>query len=289
MESMLLVDENPELLYTGAAWTEGPVWLPRSRSVRFSDIPNSRILDYSTDTGETVVHSQPAEWTNGRTLDLHGRVVECSHGLRAVQREDDEGVTTLVDRWEGGRFNSPNDVVVDSRGVIWFTDPPYGLKPDGREGRPGEQDYDGCFVFRFDPASGDIDAVITDMVYPNGLAFSADERLLYVADTGDGREDGIRVYEVDAATGATTNGRRFIDAASAHVDGLRVDRLGRLWVSAGEGIEVLAPDGERLLRVELPERVSNLCFGGEDGTELFVTASSSLWRLRTTTRSATGR
>lgn len=270
-----------EKLWTGGEWLEGPVWLPASQSVRFSDIPNNRILEFDRPSGETRVHRENVEYTNGRILDLEGHVVQCSHGRRAVEREVDGAVEVLVDRWGGGRFNSPNDVVVASDGAIWFTDPPYGIQESGREGHPGVEEYGGCFVFRLDPATGVAEPVITDLAHPNGLAFSPDEQLLYVTDTGlEGDAGHIRVYRVD-----TGEGRLFVESAGT-ADGLRVDIAGRVWTSSGDAVQVFAPDGSLLLDIPVPEVVSNVCFGGPDGTELYLTASSSLYRIRTTVAAA---
>ncbi len=264
---------TPEKLWTGGEWLEGPVWLEGQRAVRFSDIPNDRILQFDVDTGETHVYAEHVEFTNGRTTDLDGAVVQCSHGLRRVERDVDGVVTPLVERWAGGRFNSPNDVVVASDGAVWFTDPPYGLHESGREGHPGIQDYDGCYVFRF--ADGVAEPVITDMVHPNGLAFSPDESLLYVADTGvvwdDAAPRHIRVYDT-----TTLLGRLFVQPSGV-ADGLRVDADGNVWTSSSDAIEVFSPAAELLRTIPMPERVSNLCFGDGD---LYVTASTSLYRIR---------
>ncbi|MCU1559775.1 SMP-30/gluconolactonase/LRE family protein [Mycetocola sp.] len=270
-----------EKLWTGGEWLEGPVWVPGTRSVRFSDIPNNRILEFDRATGDTHVYRDDVEYTNGRTLDLDGRVVQCSHGRRAIEREVDGAVEVLVERWEGGRLNSPNDVIVASDGAIWFTDPPYGIQESGREGHPGVEEYGGCFVFRLDPASGIASPVITDLAHPNGLAFSPDEQLLYVTDTGlEGDAGHIRVYQ-----SGTGEGRAFATPPGT-ADGLRIDAAGRVWTSAGEAVQVFSPDGELLLDLPVPEVVSNLCFGGPDGTELYLTASSSLYRVGTTTTAA---
>ncbi|PWC06414.1 SMP-30/gluconolactonase/LRE family protein [Mycetocola zhujimingii] len=277
-----LIAGELEKLWTGGEWLEGPLWLPGSESVRFSDIPNNRILEFDRATGETRVHRDDVEYTNGRTLDLEGRVVQCSHGRRAVEREVDGEVEVLVDRWAGGRFNSPNDVVVASDGTIWFTDPPYGIQESGREGHPGVEEYGGCFVFRFDPATGVATPVITDMVHPNGLAFSLDEKLLYVADTGGESVRHIRVYDV-----ATGEGRVFVHP-SGTPDGFRVDAEGRVWTSSSDAVQVFSSSGELELNIPVPEVASNVCFGGPDGSELYITASTSLYRIRTTVTSAVG-
>ena len=266
-----------ELVWSGAAWAEGPVWLPARRALRFSDIPNNRILDYFPDSQEIAVHNPAAGYVNGRTLDLQGRVVQCSNQERRIERDHDGSVSVVVDRFEGRRFNSPNDVVVASDGSIWFTDPPYGL---GR-GNDGVKEYEGCFVFRYDEGTGELRAVITDMVYPNGLAFSPDESLLYVADTGSDRDadtrDVIRVYDV--ADGACSNGRDLVDPG--HADGFRIDVEGRIWTSAHNALAVLAPTGDELLRVHVPEVVTNAAFG-EPG-DLYVTSETGLYRLQTST------
>lgn len=268
--------EEPELLWTGGAWLEGPTWVPSLGQVLFSDIPNDRVMAFEPVSGSVSVHRADAEFANGRTLDREGRVVQASHGRRAVEREDDGVLETLVDQWAGGRFNSPNDLVVASDGSVFFTDPPYGLHESGREGHPGEQDYDGCFVFRWDGDSAT--PVITDMVHPNGLAFSPDESLLYVADTGffwvEGGPRHIRVYDTE-----TWQGRLFAQP-SGIADGLRVDAGGRVWTSSSAAIQVFSPDGVELAAFPFPERVSNLCFGGPDGRDLYVTASTSLYRAR---------
>jgi gluconolactonase len=271
-----------EQLHTGSEWTEGPLWLPDTRSVRWSDIPNDRILEFDSQSGQTRVHRVGVEFTNGRTLDRSGAVVQCCHGRRTIEREIDGRPVTLAGGWEGGRFNSPNDIVVAADGTIWFTDPPYGILSD-HEGHAAPQEYDGCFVFRFDEVTGEVRPVVTDMVHPNGLAFSPDESLLYVSDTAEA-EHWIRVYDV--VDGECRNGRLFAVIEPPAPDGFRVDELGRIWTSSGDSVQVLDPDGTVVGRIPVPERVSNVCFGGEDGRDLYITATSSLYRIRVTVRSA---
>ncbi|GAB3601565.1 SMP-30/gluconolactonase/LRE family protein [Microbacterium tumbae] len=289
-ETALLADgASVEHLASGAAWSEGPVWLPSTRRVRWSDIPRSRILEWDAGTGETSVVREHAEYPNGRTLDLEGRIVQCSHGRRAIERETPDGPEIVVDRWSGGRFHSPNDVVVASDGAIWFTDPPYGLHPNGREGRPAPREYEGCFVFRVDPRSGVAEPVITTMVEPNGLAFSPDERTLYVADTGffGGAPEAKHILAFDVeGLGPAARGTTFARVPVGAADGFRVDEQGRVWTSAGDGVYVYAPDGTLVGGIPAPERISNVCFGGDDGTTLFLTAAGGLYGVRTTTRQA---
>jgi gluconolactonase len=288
MSSLLAPDASLERLYTGTVWAEGPAWLPDSRALRWSDIPNNRIMQYYADDGRTVVYRADIEFTNGRTLDLDGAVVQCSHGKRAVERDAGGEVTVLVNRWEGRRLNSPNDVVVAADGAIWFTDPPYGILSD-YEGHAADPEYGGdCYVFRFDERSSELTPVITDMFDPNGLAFSPDERILYVSDTAWGRDNSrprhIRAYDV--VDGACVNGRVFTEIDEGVPDGFRVDEAGRVWSSSGDGVRVFTPDGELVLHVPVPETVANVCFGGPDGHDLYIAATSSLYRIKTTTRTA---
>jgi gluconolactonase len=274
-----------------ATWSEGPVYLPGRDVVIWSDIPGDRILRWEAATGEVAVEQDGVEFTNGRTLDLQGRVVACSHGRRGVQRTEPDGDThLLVDRWAGARFNAPNDVVVKSDGTIWFTDPAYGIiVPE--EGHPGEREYGDHWVFRFDPATGELTPVVLDVEEPNGLAFSPDESLLYVSDTAavlgrwGGRNHHLRVYDVCDGRVAK-NGRLFAEVSPGVPDGFRVDVHGNVWTSSLDSVQVFAPDGHRLGKVPVPERVGNLCFGGPDRDVLFVAATSALYRLPTRTRGA---
>ena len=287
-----------ERLGTASTWAEGPVWLPQEQALLFSDIPGDRILRWD-EAGGLRVDRDGVEFTNGRTLDRQGRVVACSHGRRAVERTEADGSTTvLVDSYAGVRLNSPNDVVVASDGAVWFTDPPYGISVEV-EGHEGFREYGDNFVFRFEEATGELRVVVTDVEEPNGLAFSPDESLLYVADTsaaptpGGGSNRLIRVYDVRTGTAGgrgpqarpggpvAKNGRVFAVMDRGLADGFRVDTEGNVWTSNGDAITVLAPDGTRLLEVVVGEVVANLCFGGPDGSDVYVAASSSCYRLRT--------
>lgn len=274
-------------LYTGAAWGEGPVWLPGERQVRWSDIPNDRILAYDVGTGETWVYQEGVEFTNGRTLDLDGHVVQCSHGRRRIERDAEGIVTPVVDGWAGHRLNSPNDVIVASDGAIWFTDPPYGIIST-REGHVADQEYDGCYVFRYDESNDHLTSVVTDMVHPNGLAMSPREDVLYVSDTGWLRDPTaprhVRAYDV--RDGQCVNGRVLAEVRPGVCDGFRVDEEGRLWCSSENAVQVYSPQGRPLGRCPVPEKVGNLCFGGPEGTDLYVVASTSLYHLPTVTRDA---
>ena len=274
---------------TGATWSEGPVWLADRGVVRWSDIPGNRILEVDPRDGQLIVHRTDVEFTNGRTLDLDGSVIQCSHGRRSIEREVDGVVTTLVDRFNGARLNSPNDVIVASDGAIWFTDPPYGII-QAHEGHVGEREYGGHYVFRFDPSTGEIAAMVTDMDEPNGLAFSPDESILYVADSaavlrgGDG-DHHIVAYDVNDDW--TCGNRRIFAVIEPGVpDGFRVDIEGRVWTSSAGAVQVFTPEGERIATIPVPEGVANLCFGGEDGSTLFIAAGTSIYSIPTLTRQA---
>jgi gluconolactonase len=297
-----------ELLSQISTWAEGPLWIPESQTVRWSDIKGNRILQWSWATGETSVYSFPAEFTNGRTLDLDGSVVQCSHGHRRVERDRDGVVTPIVDSWQGRRLNSPNDIVVTRDGAIWFTDPDYGIT-EPLEGHPGELEYGDHWVFRVDSAAAtpetDPVPIVLDAERPNGLAFSPDESVLYVADSGVTAQR-IVAYDVTLASGAgtgtgtdagTSTGagagaysvgapRLFATPRPGTPDGIRVDVAGNVWSSCGSGVKVYDPEGTLLGSIDVPEVTANLCFGGPDGTTLFMTATTGLYRIPTLTRDA---
>ncbi len=284
--SLLAPGAALERLTTGATWAEGPLWLPESRQLRFSDVRTNRILQWDYASGQASVFREDAEYANGRTLDRSGNVVQCSQGRRGLELEGARGPRVLVDRWEGGRFNSPNDVAVARDGSIWFTDPPYGLQPGGEEGYPGPQDYEGCFVFRHVPETGETTPMVTSVVHPNGIGFSLDEETLYVSDTGyDAGHLAACHILAFRLRDMTVEGPGTVFAAPPNgaSDGFALDREGRLWTSAGDGVYVYDPDGGLLEKVPVPETVSNVCFGGDDGNELFITATTSLYRIRTLT------
>lgn len=291
LSGLLATGAELERVATGCTWSEGPVWLAEPGVVRWSDIPGDRIMQFDPATGRTAVHRSGVEFTNGRALDpVGGGVVQCSHGRRAVEREVDGSVEVLVDSWNGARLNSPNDVVVRSDGTIWFTDPPYGITVEG-EGHPGEREYGDHFVFRFDPTTKDLRVVIADVEEPNGLAFSPDEQILYVSDTSAARRtDGtgnhhIRAYDV-RADDTVKNGRTFAVIERGLSDGFRVDVAGHVWTSSLDAVLVFGPAGDRLGAIGVPEVIGNLCFGGPDGHDLYVAASTSLYRIATTTYGA---
>jgi gluconolactonase len=269
-------------LWTGGRWLEGPAWFAPGRFLVWSDIPNNRMMRFDETSGSVSVFRQPSNNSNGNTVDNQGRLVTCEHLTRRVTRTDFDGtVQVIADRFQGKRFNSPNDVVVKSDGSIWFTDPSYGIMHD-YEGEYGEEEMGGCHVYRVDPLSGDVFKVAGDFEKPNGLAFSPDERLLYVADTGASHlENGprhIRRFSV-SEEGTLSGGEVFATCTSGLFDGFRIDRTGRIWASAQDGVHCYDPDGTLIGKIRIPEIVSNLTFGGARRNRLFITATSSLYAV----------
>ncbi|MGV2126354.1 SMP-30/gluconolactonase/LRE family protein [Agrobacterium vitis] len=265
-------------LATGFDWVEGPVWFGDLDCLLFSDIPNNRILRWTPD-GSLTTFRAPSNFANGHTRDRQGRLVSCEHGTRRVTRTEYDGtITVIADSFEGRRLNSPNDVVVASDGAIWFSDPHYGIASD-YEGTKSEQELP-CNVYRVDP-SGAISAVLTDFNGPNGLAFSPDEKRLYVADTGrmhSSDPQHIRVFDVGDGW-KLTGGDVFHVIDKGCADGMRLDSDGNLWSSAADGVHCIAPDGHLMGKILVPETVSNLCFGGRGKHRLFITATTSLYAI----------
>jgi gluconolactonase len=268
-------DAWTERLFTGGRWLEGPTYFPAGRYLVFSDIPNDRLLRWDETSNIVSVFRAPANFANGHTRDRSGRLVSCEQGERRVVRTEHDGrVHVLADRYAGRRLNSPNDIVERSDGSLWFTDPSYGIDSD-YEGHHAVPEQDGCFVYRLDPHTGALTVVADDLVRPNGLAFSADETRLYIADT---RERHIRVFGV-TETGLS-GGDVLCACASGSFDGLRIDDQGRIWAAAHDGVHCISPEGELLGRLLLPEVVSNLTFGGSQRNQLFITATSTLYSVR---------
>ncbi|MGJ4931150.1 SMP-30/gluconolactonase/LRE family protein [Bradyrhizobium sp. HKCCYLS2038] len=272
-----------EKLWTGCRWAEGPVYVPAAKSLLWSDIPNDRLMRFDETDGSVSVFETPCGYHNGHTRDALGRVIACEHGGRRISRlEHDGSWTGLVDRVDGKKFNSPNDAVVKSDGTIWFSDPTYGIDT-AYEGHAATSEIGASNVYRFDPASGAVAAVVTDMVKPNGLAFSPDERLLYVADTGATHVPGlpavIRAYDVAAGGAEVGNGRVFATSPAGFFDGFRVDRNGNIWTSTGDAVAIYAPDGALIGRIPVPEIVANVTFGGPKRNRLYITAQTSLYSI----------
>ena len=275
-----------ERIATECRWAEGPVWLGDTRSLVWSDIPNNRMLRWDEETGATSVFRKPSNYANGHTRDRQGRIVSCEHGGRRISRTEHDGtVTTVADSFQGKRLNSPNDLVVKSDGSIWFTDPTFGILGwyEGAKATPESS----MNVYRVD-ASRAIELAIEGINQPNGLAFSPDEKILYVVES---RSDPRKILAYDIVDGRkAVNGRVFIDAGPGTPDGFRVDVDGNLWCGWGmgeaglDGVHVFNPDGKRIGRIDLPERCANLCFGGVHRNRLFMAASTSVYSLYVNTQ-----
>ena len=277
----VIPNTHVERLWTGARWSEGPVWFAAARFLVWSDIPNNRMMRWDETNGNVGVFRQPSNNANGNTLDRQGRLVTCEHLTRRVTRTEHDGsITVLADSFEGKRLNSPNDVVVKSDGSIWFTDPPYGILSD-YEGRRAESEIGACHLYRISPKGG-IDIASDAYVKPNGLAFSPDEKILYVSDTGATHKEGgpkdIRWHRV-GDNGRLSSTRKFATCKNGLFDGFRVDTEGRIWASAGDGVHCHTAEGELIGKILVPETVANVCFGGERLNRLFICGTTSLYSI----------
>ena len=273
----------PEELYSGGLFTEGPAYFPAGKYLLFTDIPNDRILRFDEVTGTTAVFRQDCGHPNGQTVDIQGRLISCEHRYRQVSRTEHDGsVVTIADTWNGKHLNSPNDVVVTSDGAIWFTDPTYGIMHD-LDGIKAHSEIGACHVYRVDPITAKVEAKITDMVLPNGLAFSKDESTLYVVDSGRSDfADGpahLRAFKVDT-NHKISGGAVLIDCPVGIFDGLRLDSDDRIWITTGDGVYCYTPEGALLGKILLGKVAGNLTFAGPKRNTMYVCASNSLYRIR---------
>lgn len=275
-----LIDKDARLvkLGDGMKFTEGPVWLDRDGGMLvFSDIPADTLFQW-TEKGGIKPFRQPSRKANGNTTDRKERIlVTCEHGSRTVTLTDSEGkVSVQAETYKNARLNSPNDAVIKRDGTIWFTDPDYGIERPQRE-------QDANYVFRLDPKTREIAPVVSDFDKPNGLCFSPDEKRLYVADSGQPKY--IRVFDVDWDN-TLSNGRVFCKIDKGGPDGIRTDRDGRVWSSAGDGVHIFDKTGQLIGKILVPEAPANLCFGGKSGRTLFITARTSLYSIETKVKGA---
>ncbi len=275
-----------ERLWTGARWSEGPAWFAAGRYLVWSDIPNNRMMRLVEPSHEVSVFRENSNNSNGNTVDFSGRLITCEHLTRRVTMTNHDGrIVVLAAQYQGKRFNSPNDAVVKSDGSVWFTDPAYGIDAD-YEGDKQDQEIGGCYVYRIDPNTIEVTAVVTDMVRPNGLAFSPDEKYLYIADTGKTHVDGgpkhIRKFTVSADGKSLSGGEGvFADCREGLFDGFRVDTDGRIWTSAGDGVYVYDNEGTLLGKILIPETVGNLTFGGTKRNRLYICGTTSIYSFFT--------
>jgi gluconolactonase len=250
----------------GMKFIEGPVWVPIAKKLVFSDIPNSLLMEWTAEGG--VKTYRKVEATNGNHLDAEGRIISCQHAGRNIVREEKDGkITVIVDAHADKKLNSPNDLAIKSDGSLYFTDPPYGLP----KGAPKEQE--GNFVYRFDPKDRSVKIVNREFDMPNGIVFSPDEKRLYIADSGKGARVGA--FEVKA-DGTLSAALWWTEGGS---DGIKVDVLGNLYTTAGDGVRIYSPEGKKIATISVPEHPANLTFGGEDRKTLFITARTSLYSV----------
>jgi gluconolactonase len=279
-----------ERLATGFRWAEGPVWFGDGRYLLWSDIPNNRIMRWDEETGTATVFRKPSNHANGNTRDRQGRLVTCEHeGRRVTRTEYDGSITVILDRFEGKRLNSPNDVVVKSDDSIWFTDPPFGILGNYEgERAPPELPTN---VYRVDGRTGAATVVTGDINGPNGLCFSPGEGKLYIVESR-ARPRLISVFDVVDGI-RLANRRVFIDAGEGTPDGFRCDVEGNLWCGWGmtpglNGVAVFATDATMIGHIALPERCANLCFGGRKRNRLFMAASQSIFAVYVNTQGVAG-
>jgi gluconolactonase len=287
-----IFNASVERLVSDCRWCEGPVWFGDGRYLLWSDIPNNRILKWEEETGVVSVFRRPSAHSNGNTRDRQGRLVTCEHaGRRVTRTEYDGSITVILDRFEGKPLNSPNDVVVKSDNSIWFTDPPFGITGN-YEGYAAAQELPQ-HVYRVDAVTGRASVVADDLAGPNGLAFSPDERKLYIVESRGEPNRRIRAFDVVDGV-RLSNGQVFVDASPGTPDGFRCDVDGNLWCGWGmgskelDGVTIFSPQGQLIGRIRLPERCANVCFGGAQRNRLFMAASHSVYALYVNTQGAIG-
>ena len=283
--AMVLGNALLETLGDGFAWLEGPAWFADHDCLYVSDLPNDRLLRWSEGGGISVFRS-PAGFLNGHARDRQGRLLGCSHRDRCVTRTELDGsVTVLASHYQGTRLNSPNDIVCRSDGTIWFSDPPYGIQTDYEGGKQAQELPPT--LYRLDPRDGSLTVAADDVEGPNGLAFSPDERILYVAETGNqfaaAPRRFIRRFAV-GDDGGLSGGEPFHTVEPGYADGFRVDEDGNLWTGAADGVHCIASDGTLLGKILTPAPVANLCFGGRHRSRLFLCASHALMAIYTNVR-----
>jgi gluconolactonase len=282
-ERLVFGNAHLEKLYTGSRWAEGPAYFAAGKYLVWSDIPNDRVMRFDETDASVSVFTAPCMNQNGHFVDREGRLVSCEHRGRCVSRiEHDGSRTVLADNFHGKRLNSPNDLVVKSDGSIWFSDPTYGID-SYYEGDAAPSEIGASNVYRLDHLTGELTAVATDFVKPNGLAFSPDEKWLYIADTGTTHvKNGprhIRVAEVSGHGRTLGSARLFATCTVGLFDGFRLDAAGNVWASAGDGVHVYAPDGGMIGKIIVPEVVANLCFGGPRRNRLYICGTTSLYAI----------
>ena len=291
LKNLIPESNDLEKLYTGTIWAEGPVWLESERLIAWSDVKSNKMLSHNIDTSEVIDYRNPSDFNNGNCTDNEGRIIRCQHGLRRVIREEKNGeITVIADNYNDKKLNSPNDVAVSKLGNVWFTDPPYGILTD-QEGHKSISEQDGNHLFMVGPGLK-IKKINAKFDKPNGLAFSPNGKYLYVADSGAAnpgnfdlsRPHNIQVFELDDDENIISN-KIFAEINDGFPDGMTVDVNGNLFVCDpnGEKIHIFESSSNYIGNINIPERVANCTFGGENKTDLYITASTSLFRIKTLT------
>ncbi len=290
-DKYMIFSAGVERLATGGRWSEGPVWFGDGRYLLWSDTAENAIMRWDETTGIASPWRKPSNHSNGNTRDRQGRLVTCEHLTRRITRTEHDGtITVLMDRYEGKRLNSPNDIVVKSDGTIWFSDPTFGIRGN-YEGDKAESELP-TNLYRYDPARNIATIMSAEIDMPNGLAFSPDERVLYVVESG-ARPRRIRAFDV-AEDGTLSRDRIFVQCEEGQSpDGFRVDTDGNVWGGWGtgpdlDGVVCWAPDGTPIGRIHLPERCANVCFGGVKRNRLFMAASRSIYAVYLNTQGVKG-
>ena len=285
LSAMLDPAARVETLYDEGEWCEGPVWVPALGGLVFSDVRRNRMMLIRED-GRAEVFREPSNNANGNTLDAEGRLITCEHRTsRVVRRETDGAITVLAERYDGGRLNSPNDAVVARDGAIWFTDPTYGID-QAEEGIPRPSEQKGRFVFRRAP-DGSLTVATGRFVQPNGLAFSPDERILYVSESGTREGVAGQIRAFDVSDGQLSNERVFATVSKGVPDGLKVDTGGRVYAGTGDGVRIWSADGRLVGHIPTEGPCANIAFGGPDGRRLFLCAGKRVLAVETKVRGAT--
>ena len=292
LKNLIPESNDLEKLYSGTIWAEGPVWLESERLIAWSDVKSNKMLSYNIDTSEVVDYRNPSDFNNGNCTDNEGRIIRCQHGLRRVIREEKNGeITVIADNYNDKKLNSPNDVAVSKLDNVWLTDPPYGILTD-QEGHKSISEQDGNHLFMVGPGLK-IKKINAKFDKPNGLAFSPNGKYLYVADSGAAnpgnfdlsRPHNIQVFELDDDENIISN-KIFAEINNGFPDGMTVDVNGNLFVCDpnGKKIHIFEASSNYIGNINIPERVANCTFGGENKSDLYITASTSLYRLKTLTR-----
>ncbi|MBA4715214.1 MAG: SMP-30/gluconolactonase/LRE family protein [Chloroflexi bacterium] len=280
-----------EKIYSGTIWAEGPVWIKDKNLIVWSDVKSNKMLSYDAETGVVSDFRNPSEFNNGNCTDISGRLISCQHGKRRVVRQEKNGeLSVIADNYNYKKLNSPNDVAVSKSGNIWFTDPPYGILTN-QEGHKSESEQDGNHLYRVDQKLN-IKKIDAKFDKPNGLVFSPDGKILYVADSGAAepgnfnlsRPHNIQKFILDNEENVLTK-EIFVEIENGFPDGMTVDINGNLFVCDPNGmkIHIFDPSSERLGHIDIPERVANCTFGGHNKSDLYITASTSLYKLKTNT------